>query len=138
MIKYVCSDKILKPGQVRNKPGICFQKGVAAGFRAAMMKIEKIQRVRGIKPIVPRITILERPVRLRPVQKPTLPSLKELEKQMKEALIAKGLPNQPNDNLAKIYMSLNPNSGKSYSEIRNRIPNKDLRRELIEKKLARV
>jgi hypothetical protein len=40
-IKFVCTDKKLKQGQIRNKPGICFKTGLKAGFAAGISKGKK-------------------------------------------------------------------------------------------------
>jgi hypothetical protein len=42
-IKFVCTDKKLKQGQLRNKPGICFKTGLKAGFAAGISKEKKKQ-----------------------------------------------------------------------------------------------
>ena len=82
MIKYICSDKLkLKKNEVREKAGICFQKGLSVGYAAAMRKIEKIRRVARLPQPLPRITLKNNPVRLRPIPaRPVVvvPSIKDL------------------------------------------------------------
>jgi hypothetical protein len=49
-IKFVCSDKIPLPqGQIRNKPGVCFKKGLGAGFVAGLQKASQIALKKQVK-----------------------------------------------------------------------------------------
>lgn len=75
-IKFVCTDRKLKQGEIRNRPGICFKKGLSAGFVAGLNKALKKQ-VR-MKPILTELTTARPVLRKRPMQNIQLPSLEEL------------------------------------------------------------
>jgi hypothetical protein len=59
-IKFVCTDKKLKQGQIRDRPGNCFKKGIKAGFAAGLNKQLKKQIT--MKPILQE---LQNPPKLR-------------------------------------------------------------------------
>jgi len=59
-IKFVCSDRKLKQGEIRDKGSSCFKKGIKAGFVAGLQKCLKKQA--RIKPILQE---LQNPPRLR-------------------------------------------------------------------------
>ena len=42
-----CTDKKLKPGQTRSRPGVCFKRGLRAGFAAGVQKGEKLGKKKG-------------------------------------------------------------------------------------------
>jgi len=81
-IKFVCTDRKLKQGEIRNRPGICFKKGLSAGFVAGLNKALKKQA--RIKPILTELTTARPILRQRapamqaPAQNIQLPSLEEL------------------------------------------------------------
>lgn len=41
--KRVCTDRVLRPNEVRNTAGICFKNGLRAGFAAGIQKAQKKQ-----------------------------------------------------------------------------------------------
>lgn len=63
-IRFVCTDKKLKQGQIRDKAGNCFKKGLRAGFVAGLQRARKNQI---------RIAPILRDIRQMPRLRPTVP-----------------------------------------------------------------
>jgi hypothetical protein len=59
MIRFVCTDKKLKQGQIRSKPGICYKKGFKTGYAIAMSK-NRLQPFVRIQPNRPPISPIQR------------------------------------------------------------------------------
>lgn len=45
-LRFVCSDKKLKQGEIKDKAGRCFKKGLRAGFAAGIQKGKKEQKIK--------------------------------------------------------------------------------------------
>ncbi len=84
-IRFVCTDKKLKQGQIRDRAGNCFKKGLRAGFVAGLQRarknqariapiLQQIREVPALRPTQPNIPDMVPMV----AQMPARPSLKEL------------------------------------------------------------
>lgn len=68
-IKFVCSDKKLKQGEIKDSAGRCFKKGLRAGFVAGLQRARKNQA---------RIAPVLQQIRQMPRLRPTRPNVQEM------------------------------------------------------------